>query len=116
MPSPTAAQRDLCARFNVVPQPALPESRLGAALNLKDSTLWPVNGLRHAPIDGTNGWYLWAGEALSDADDFFEPLHLAHLSAWRPEAAPYLALPPGWRFLIAPGHEEVWHDASLLDV
>lgn len=22
--------------------------------------------------------------------------------------------PPGWRFLIAPGHEDVWFDASLL--
>ena len=24
-------------------------------------------------------------------------------------------LPPGWRFLIAPGHEDVWYDGSLLD-
>jgi hypothetical protein len=28
----------------------------------------------------------------------------------------YLALPPGWRFLIATNHEDVWFDAALLDV
>lgn len=26
-----------------------------------------------------------------------------------------LGLAEGWRFLIAPGHEDVWYDASLLD-
>jgi hypothetical protein len=29
---------------------------------------------------------------------------------------PYLSLPPGWRFLIAPGHEDVWEDQSLFDM
>src|SRR3954452_15356630 len=116
MPPPTATQRALCARFRVVPQPPPPDSRLGAAPNLKDATLWPVNGLRHPPVGETNGWYLWAGDALSDVADFFEPLHLAHLGAWRPEVESYLALPPGWRFLIAPRQEDVWYDASLLDV
>ncbi|WP_459213513.1 immunity protein Imm33 domain-containing protein [Paraburkholderia caribensis] len=27
---------------------------------------------------------------------------------------PYLGLPPGWRFLIAEGYEDVWEDAKLL--
>jgi hypothetical protein len=30
--------------------------------------------------------------------------------------APYLALPPGWRFLIAPDYEDVWFDESLLHI
>ena len=25
-----------------------------------------------------------------------------------------LALPPGWRFLLAPDYEDVWYDPSLL--
>jgi hypothetical protein len=29
---------------------------------------------------------------------------------------PYLALPPGWRFLLAPGYEDVWYDPTLLDL
>jgi hypothetical protein len=52
----------------------------------------------------------------STADDFFEPLHVSNLAARLPEVVPYLALPPGWRFLLAPGHEEVWYDGSLLKV
>jgi hypothetical protein len=27
----------------------------------------------------------------------------------------YLALPAGWRFLLAPDHEDVWFDVNLLD-
>jgi hypothetical protein len=28
----------------------------------------------------------------------------------------FLGLPPGWRFLIAGEHEDVWEDPSLLNV
>lgn len=41
---------------------------------------------------------------------------VAHLRDHAPEVLPYLALPPGWRFLIAPGHEDVWFDEQLLNV
>jgi len=72
------------------------------------------NGLRHEPEGDTSGWYIWAGEDLSEDPDFFVPLHVEHLAQWCPAAIPYLALPPGWRFLVAPGYEDVWHDDSLL--
>ena len=45
---------------------------------------------------------------------FFVPLHVVHLDEWCPEVKKYLGLPPGWRFLIAEGHEDVWFDESLL--
>ena len=76
--------------------------------------LWPVNGLRHRVAADTCGWYIWAGEVLPEDDDFFVPLHVEHVSQWRPEIIPYLSLPPGWRFLIAPGYEDVWYDHTLL--
>jgi hypothetical protein len=76
----------------------------------------PINGLRHPPEGDPTGWYLWRGEELSQASDFFSPLHAGHLETGLPEVIPYLALPPGWRFLIAPGEEDVWYDESLLDV
>ena len=86
---------------------------VGVSRDLKDGG-WPLNGLRHPPEAGTNGWYLWAGEELSDDADFFVPLHVEHVGDWRAEVVNYLALPPGWRFLIAPGHEEVWFDTDLV--
>jgi hypothetical protein len=74
----------------------------------------PVNGLRHAPEPGTSGWFIWAGGAIDQSDDaYFRPVHMAHLEGMHPEVMPYLALPPGWRFQIAPGHEDVWYDATL---
>jgi hypothetical protein len=76
--------------------------------------LRPLNGLRHVPAEGTSGWFFWTGDVLSEADDFFLPYHLTHLEESRPELVPYLALPPGWRFLIAPGFEDVWFDETLL--
>jgi len=77
------------------------------------SDLWPFNGLRHPPEFGTNGWYLWRGERLEQAENFFNPLHTEHLHEWCPAVERYLALPAGWRFLLAPGHEDVWYDDAL---
>ena len=109
----TAAQRRVCERFGASPFPALPGYKVGVARNVAGGTL-PINGLRHPPDPGTTGWFIWAGGEPSTDDDFFEPVHLEHLIELCPTALPYLALPPGWRFQIAPAHEDVWPDATLL--
>ena len=109
-------QLAVCGRFRVAADPPSPGSRAGVASNVRDRDIWPLNGLRHPPERGTNGWYLWRGPTLSEADDFFQPLHVEHLAEWSRDVLPYLALPSGWRFLLAPGQEDVWYDASLLDV
>lgn len=56
------------------------------------------------------------GPGSSDAPDFFVPLHAEHLMEKVPELGTYLGLPPGSRFLLAPGHEDIWTDAALLDI
>ena len=66
------------------------------------------------PTGDACGWYLWAGEELSERSDFFSPVHANHLATLRPEIVKYLALPPGSRFLFSPGYEDVWEDSSLL--
>jgi hypothetical protein len=96
-------------------QPAAPDPTgiVGVAANVRD-VIWPLNGLRHPPEGDTCGWYIWAGEDLSQDPGFFSPLHVAHLSEWCPAVLPYMSLAPGWRFVIAPGYEDVWFDPSLL--
>nr|WP_307437022.1 hypothetical protein [Labrys monachus] len=89
--------------------------KVGIASNARTG-LQPLNGLRHPPQGDTTGWYIWAGEILSDADDFFQPVHVAHLSEIYPAVLPYLGLPPGWRFLIADGYEDIWFDSKLIDI
>ena len=86
--------------------------KLGIARNVRSGQL-PVNGLRHQPAGDTTGWYIWAGEELSDSPDFLSPLHVAHLEEWCPQARQYLGLPPGWRFLIAGAYADVWFDAAV---
>jgi hypothetical protein len=53
-------------------------------------------------------------EAAAAMAVLFAPLCVAHLQERCAAILPYLALPPGWRFLIAPGHEDLWYDADLL--
>jgi hypothetical protein len=104
----------VCRKYGVRHCPAPPDTKVGIAANVK-SGLRPLNGLRHPQEGDTSGWYIWAGQEFSTAPDFFLPLHVAHLDAWAPEILPYLGLPPGWRFLLAPGYEDVWYDPHLLE-
>jgi hypothetical protein len=108
-------QQQVCERFGVEWVEAAHGQKVGVAHNVR-SDLVPLNGLRHPPEGDTTGWSLWAGEALSQDDDFFMPLHVEHLVDWCPTVLPYLGLPPGWRFLLAAGYEDVWYDGTLLDV
>ena len=107
-----ARQRAICERYGsaFVASPA--DLKVGISENAKQA-LAPLNGLRHRPERGTTGWYIWRGEELRQADDFFVPLHVAHLEAWCVEALPFLGLAPGWRFLKAGDHVDVWFDKAL---
>ena len=103
----------LCRKYGqscVVPAA---DTKLGFALGTRG--LVPVNGLRHPPKGDTNGWYIWCGEELSRAADFFSPMHTAHVKEKCPEALQFLGLPPGYRFLVAGEYVDVWYDPTLVD-
>ena len=76
----------------------------------------PANGLRHPLTAGTSGWYIWFGEDFSTASDFFAPIHVWHIYADHPELANLIGLPPGYRFLLAGEHLDIWFDPSLFHV
>ncbi|MCJ2182184.1 hypothetical protein MTR62_05655 [Novosphingobium sp. 1949] len=108
------AQQGICKRYGADFTP--PED--SCVVGISDSALcgeMPLHGLRHPFEKGSTGWFIWSGD-YSNADDFFKPVHLYHLQEDCPAALPYLALPPGWRFLIAPEYEDVWSDSSLLNI
>lgn len=106
-------QRALCNRFNAEPDYPAAGSKLGVSRDVRSGTQ-PVNGLRHPAGKGSNGWYIWVSEMFPIGDDAFLPLHVEHISDWIPSVELYLALPPGWRFLVADGYEDVWYDETLL--
>jgi hypothetical protein len=108
-------QRAICQKFGA--SCLLPDDRLKIGISRTfDPVQFPINGLRHPPQGDTTGWYIWSGGELSPDADFFVPLHAFHLNDRCPEIAKYFGLGPGWRFLVAPGHEDVWFDPSLLKV
>ena len=110
----SASQLEICRKFAVECAPLNFDLKLGISDNFFSGEL-PLNGLRHPPEGDACGWYLWAGETLSDAPDFFKPLHVSHLVDRRTEIIRYLGLPPGWRFLVGDDYEDVWFDAALLE-
>jgi hypothetical protein len=109
-------QREVCEKYAAPYVSVDMNLSLGLARNAREAKL-PLNGLRHPPTEGTLGWYIWAGQELSDDPGFFEPVHAHHLYELCPDVLPYLALPPGWRFLLGEsGYADVWYDGALLNV
>lgn len=106
-------QEAVCDRYKTSCVVSYPFQKIGISDNF-GTGLVPLNGLRHNPVGDTCGWYLWAGEEIGLADDYFKPLHVAHLSEMVPGILKFLGLPPGWRFLIAEDYEDIWYDPSLL--
>jgi hypothetical protein len=109
-----ASQKEVCEKFKADFIPCSEAEKFGLAIETLGK--FPVNGLRHKSENGTCGWYIWCGEELSQETDFFKPLHVSHIKEYLPEIEQYLALPPGYRFLIADGYEDVWHDSSLTNM
>lgn len=104
---------DFCAERGIEFLPVSFDQKIGIAANVLAGDL-PVNGLRHLPSGDTSGWYIWAGGEIPDDDRFFEPMHIEHMAELCPNLMRYLGLPPGWRFQVAPDHEDVWFDPTLL--
>src|SRR5258708_23197882 len=109
-----APQAAVCSRLGVLKVAAPPPLKFAVAANVRAPLAGPLNGLRHRPTDATSGWcFSRCGEPSKDPA-FFQPVHGSHLLTWCPDALPYLCLPPGWRFQVATGHEDIWEDTSLL--
>jgi hypothetical protein len=108
-------QKELCKKYEAEFLSSPNNLKVGIATNVREGVV-PINGLRHPPEGETTGWYIYAGEELSDDPDLFKPLHVEHLDDWCPQIKKYLGLAPGWRFLIAGDYEDVWFDESLLKV
>ena len=109
------SQRELCQKYQTECEPPDLGLKVGISKDFFSGKL-PLNGLRHPPEGDTCGWYLWAGEEFPEAADSFEALHVGHLVERDAEVVRYFGLAPGWRFLIADDHEDVWFDRKLLEV
>lgn len=108
------SSHEICTHYESEYVPPEVDSTLG--LGKTSATARPINGLRHLPTGDTSGWFIYTGtRPIPQSDnDFFESVHTVHIAESFPEVAPYLALEPGWRFLIDGDYVDVWYDESLL--
>ena len=109
-------QIDICLKFKAVISLVDTLHKVGISKEIHKKR-FPINGLRHPAINDTSGWYIWFGiDPPTEEPDYFDPMHISHLLGYCPEVIPYLALSPGWRFLITPEYEDVWFDNNLLNI
>ena len=109
-------QKKVCEKFNTSFLISAENEIVGISKDF-DENNFPLNGLRHPKEDDTTGWYIWSGEKFSKEPDFFVPVHVKHLITRAPIVLPYLAMGPGWRFLVGENeHVDVWEDTLLLEV
>lgn len=102
-------QKEICKKYNVEFVPSSPDDKIGISDDT-DGKAVPINGIRYP-----EGWFVWSGETLTSADDYFKPHHIKHLDSLCPQIIKYLGLPPGYRFQIDNnGHEDVWFDEQIL--
>lgn len=110
-------QQEVCDRAGVRAEPPNPFS---LALLAKDVSVEssPVHGARFEPRPerGDSGWVFFAGD--TDFDEVaervgFDVVRLQEAHGRSPAIWPHVALPPGWGFTAAGGHDE---DAGESDV
>jgi len=106
-----ASQVAVCREVGAEPHPVHGDLKVGIARNINSGAM-PIHGVRMLPERGTSGWYFWAGD-YSDDPDFFVALHASHLAERAPLVLPFLALPPGWRFLTDGSYKDVWFDEEV---
>ncbi|GKT02362.1 hypothetical protein AVKW3434_23255 [Acidovorax sp. SUPP3434] len=103
-------QAAMCEKYNGSPLAFNPALHVGAHLSSLNQQ--PIYGVRIQPTIDASGWYFWGGE-YSDDDDFFQSVHGSHVLERLPELGKYLALPPGYKFIVDDeGYEDVWYDPS----
>lgn len=115
--STKSEQQAICQKYGSEFISCSKKALSGISANITSGKM-PLNGLRHPMTESSTGWYIWAGDEMSQESDFFQPQHINHIISVVPEIEKYLCLAPGWRFLIDPTQDyvDVWYDESLLDV
>lgn len=64
-------QIKICEKYGAKFLEANINLKVGISENIIDGTIMPLNALRHLPEVDTTGWYIWAGNEISDDENFF---------------------------------------------
>ena len=99
-------QLAICKKYDAIPN--IPDENSTVYIATSTIGKLPLNGLRKNPTDSFSGWYLWCGVDVLDTEDFYQQMPLHNAIHMLPLVERYLALPAGFRFLMAGAAERVW--------
>jgi hypothetical protein len=72
-----------------------------------------VKAVRYPSPEHMSGWWMVTDRYNGDANSMRQE-HMYHLTSRRPDLAPYIALPFGYRFDLTQ-HEDIWLDKEVLE-
>jgi hypothetical protein len=102
-------QIEICQKYHSQYEPVQPNDMVAVALQTIGQI--PICGTRVILTSNEKiSWFFHCGE-FSEDDNFYQPIHVAHLNDLLPEVVSYLALEQGFRFVIdGKEYEDVWKE------
>jgi hypothetical protein len=112
----TEDQLAVCRSAGVRPERPYLMTQITVASDLHEGG-WPLYGVRMRPSQRhrQSGWFIWSRDP-DFSHHTWEFVEAGAIGRRRAEAERFLALPPGWAFVLGPeGYEDVWFDADNLE-
>lgn len=104
-------QHEVCSRFAAGAfEPPRPDRLVVVSEGVFEGDA--VQGVRYTSPEHMSGWWITTDRYDGNVKSLKHE-HMYHLTARRPDLAPYIALPCGFRFDFAT-HEDVWFDENVL--
>jgi hypothetical protein len=104
-------QHDLCERASADFAPPRPDQLVVISQGVLEGDA--IKAVRYPSPEHMSGWWMVTERYNGDVNSMHRE-HMYHLTARRPDLAPYIALPFGYRFDLT-RHEDVWFDEEVLE-
>ena len=104
------AQREVCRQHGAPFRPPAQDQLCAVSVGVYDGDA--VQGVRYVAPEHMSGWYLTTDRYNGDHRSLVVE-HVSHVAQRRPDIAPFLALPPGFRFDVTPVSAEAWYDEDV---
>ncbi|MEI8644369.1 hypothetical protein P4S60_01650 [Pseudoalteromonas sp. Hal040] len=106
----TAVQHECCLNYKAKYTPIDQECMVVISDGVYEGL--PLEGVRYHSPKHMTGWWLTTDEYNGDISSL-KMVHFTHIVEYRPEVAIYMALPPGYRFMLGGEQEHVWFDEEV---
>jgi hypothetical protein len=103
-------QHEMCARFKTTFQPPRPDRLVVISDGVLEGDT-DIQGVRYPSPEHMSGWWLTTNRYNGDVKSL-RKTHAYHVTAARPDLAPLVALPPGFRFDLSQ-YQDVWFDEKV---